>query len=192
MFKHNTHRSLTPKNPCLYWVLLISSIQVAASDKAMLDENRPAGGTSIRYISSAAAGMYPSDPGYSFESNVLTGCQFSNSGLLETTENVDIPDGSRLVSITAFGEDPNTGWFGYTLKVDGQDVVNQATSGSSVGLQSIGEFFDFHIPYFSYQNQKVTVTLSQLGNGIELCGYRIGYIPPDVADDVIFTNNFYR
>ncbi|GAA4816183.1 hypothetical protein GCM10011365_00990 [Marinicella pacifica] len=174
-------------------VMILISLQLSAEEKAMIDENRPFGGTSIRYISSSAAGMYPTDPGYTYQGNYLSGCRYSNSGLLELVENIDIPDGSRIISVTAMGEDMSSGWFGYTLQVDGQDIANQASSGTlAYNLMTIGEYIDFHMPYFSYQQQKVTMTLSQLGSSIKICGYRIGYLPPDVADDVIFVNNFYR
>ena len=181
------------KQIILGMTVLLISFQVGAEDKAMIDEGRPFGGTSIRYISSSAAGMYPTDPSYSYQGNYHSGCRYSNSGLLELVENIDIPDGSRIISVTAMGEDMSTGWFGYTLQVDGQDIANQASSGSlPYNLMTMGEFIDFHMPYFSYQQQKVTMTLSQIGSGVQLCGYRIGYLPPDVADDVIFVNNFYR
>ncbi len=165
----------------------------ASANKAMLDEGRPFGGTSIRYISSSALGMHPTAPSYSYSSNPFTGCRNSSSGLLEMVENLDVPDGSRLISVSVMGKDNDNGWLGYTLRVDGQDIDNQASVGASGNsLINIGAFIDFQMPYFSYQQQKVTMTLSQLGSDIDLCGYRIGYLPPDVADDVIFVNNFYR
>lgn len=173
--------------------VMLMSVQVWGAGKSMIDEGRPVGGTSIRYISSSAAGMYPTDPSYSYEGNYFTGCRFSNSGLLELVDNIDLPDGSRLISISVMGEDMGQGWFGYTLQVDGQDITNQASSGTLPNnLMTIGEYIDFQMPYFSYQQQKITLTLSHLGSGIKICGYRIGYLPPDVADDVIFVNNFYR
>ncbi len=172
---------------------LLMSLQSWAADKAMIDEGRPAGGTSIRYISASAAAMYPTDPGYNYQGNYFSGCRFSNSGLLELVDNIDLPDSSRLISISVMGEDMGQGWFGYTLQVDGQDITNQASSGTLPNnLMTIGEYIDFQMPYFSYQQQKITLTLSQLGSSIKICGYRIGYLPPDVADDVIFVNNFYR
>lgn len=173
--------------------ITLSSMQLRAKDKAMIDEGRPFGGTSIRYISSSAAGMYPTDPSYTYQGNYFSGCRFSNNGLLELVENIDIPDGSRILSVSAMGEDMSSGWFGFTLQADGQDIANQASTGSLANdLMTIGKFFDFHVPYFSYQQQKITLTLSQLGSNVKLCGYRIGYLPPDVADDVVFVSNFYH
>lgn len=164
------------------------------STKAMLDHERPVGGTSIRYYSSAAAAMTSiNSSDYSYAS---PGCRQATTTSTEMDEALDIPVGSKIVSFTAYGTDSDASSqaSAYIYQTDisaGTLSTNKIyTSGTAAapGNFSIGGFFDYTKAY----GDNLWVRLWGNGPNIVLCGFRVGYVPPDVASDVIFVNNFYR
>lgn len=166
---------------------------VQAHTKTMIDENRPVGGTSIRYYSSTAAAMQTlSHSNFDYSG---AGCASSSSGFISKDEAIDLPDGSKIVSFTLLGYDFSTtesgsGSLAWVDNTGGFTTIASASSGivNQPGRFSVGDFVDHTLDY----DQGTLVRLGITDPVIELCGFRIGYVPPDVADDVIFVNNFYR
>ncbi|MFV0542768.1 MAG: hypothetical protein ACK5L8_03655 [Marinicella pacifica] len=166
---------------------------VQAQTKTMVDENRPVGGTSIRYYSSSAAGMQVlSGASYEYKG---AGCTAPTTFGISMDEAIDLPDGSKIVSFTVLGLDnSNTESGSGTLaRVDNSGnytAIAYASSGNTEqpGRFSAGEFVDHSLS----SGEGTLVRFYFSDPVIELCGFRIGYVPPDVADDVIFVNNFYR
>jgi hypothetical protein len=166
---------------------------VPAHTKTMVDENRPVGGTSIRYYSSSAAGMQVlSGASYEYKG---AGCTAPTTFGISMDEAIDLPDGSKIVSFTVLGLDnSNTESGSGTLaRVDNSGnytAIAYASSGNTEqpGRFSAGEFVDHSLS----SGEGTLVRFYFSDPVIELCGFRIGYVPPDVADDVIFVNNFYR
>ncbi len=166
---------------------------VKVANKAMIDIHRPVGGTSIRYYSSAASPMHSIGGDYSY---VSPGCRASVSGGISLDEAVDLPLDTKIVSFTAYGLDNNSTQAGsailYTTNIatGDLDIYNSYSSGNTEtpGRYSIGGFLDLDRTY----NDSLFVRLSSNGTEIDICGYRIGFVPPDVASDIIFVDNFYR
>lgn len=166
---------------------------VQAQTKTMVDENRPVGGTSIRYYSSSAAAMQTITlTNYKYNG---AGCASSVTGFMNKDEAIDLPDGSKIVSFTLLGYDNSVTESGSVTLARVDNSGNYisfgfASSGaaSQPGRFSVGDFVDHTLDV----DEGALVRLSFSDPVIELCGIRIGYVPPDVADDVIFVNNFYR
>ncbi|KAA3638317.1 MAG: hypothetical protein DWP95_12940 [Proteobacteria bacterium] len=164
------------------------------STKAMLDHERPVGGTSIRYYSSAASAM--NLVGSSNYTYVSPGCREGTTGMTEMDEALDIPRGSKIVSFSAYGidNDASSRAVAYIYQTD----ITTGTLSTNVSYTSgntetpnrfnIGGFLDYTKEY----HDNLWVRLWGTSNAITLCGFRIGYVPPNVADDVIFVHNFYR
>lgn len=167
---------------------------IDSQNKAMIDIDRPVGGTSIRYYSSAAAAMNQvSTANYEYTS---PGCRTGVSSGVSMDETVDLPLDSKIVSFTAYGTDNDnsasaSAYLYSTAMGDGAlSIVTSYSSGSTEtpGDFSIGGYLDYDRLY----NESFFVRLSSSSENIVLCGFRIGYVPPNVASDLIFVNNFYR
>ncbi|MCX7545295.1 hypothetical protein [Marinicella gelatinilytica] len=167
---------------------------ISDNTKTMVDENRPVGGTSIRYYSAVGSAMQSSSSGtYSY---TYSGCKTPLAGTVQIDDAVDLPNGSKVVSFSAFGVD-NSGTAqasSWLVERDNNtntwtDLETHPSGGSAIpGRFSEGGFLDYTIGY----SNPLVVRQRANDSDISLCGYRIGYVPPDVASDVIFVNNFYR
>lgn len=164
-----------------------------ANDKAFIDVNRPVGGTSIRYYSSTATAMQTvNQNGYKY---TVSGCTSSKSGWREIDEALDLPNKSKIVSFTALGKDTSNNASGkaYLSKINGAGnytILKSYDSGTTnkPNRFNIGGYLNHTLSH----NEGLLVRLAGATSDIELCGFRIGYVPPDVAGDVIFVTNFYR
>lgn len=167
--------------------------------KTLFDVNRPVGGTSIRYYSSTAIAMQTSqttiENGYVNASKFRPSCTRSLSESLSKDDALDLPSGSKIISLSAFGIDNNDHGYGVVQLSEINGAGNysiKAAYSSGIphqpGRFNIGGFLDYTPG--SYQGALVRLISSH--PDIELCGFRIGYVPPDVANDVIFVTNFYR
>lgn len=170
---------------------------VQAQTKAMVDEDRPVGGTSIRYYSSSASGMQSLEhSNYKYNG---AGCSSSVTGFMRKDEGIDLPDGTKIVSFTVLGFDNSATEYGNgsLARVDNTGnytTIASASSGvsSQPGRFSVGQFLDYTLTTSLSAHEGTLVRLNFSDPVIEICGIRIGYVPPDVAHDVIFVNNFYR
>lgn len=166
------------------------------STKALIDEDRPVGGTSIRYYSSTASAMQPHL--ISRKNYTGGGCSTATGGILNLDESIDLPEDSKIVSFSVLGNDtssdgsvsaylarvPNGANFFSVISVTTGDNTNQP------GRFNIGGFLDYTL---DSDNEGLLARINlNAETGIEVCGFRIGYVPPDVASDIIFINNFYR
>ncbi len=164
--------------------------------KALIDEDRPVGGTSIRYYSSTASAMQAHN--INTKNYLGGGCSSAIGGFLELDESIDLPEDTKIVSFTALGEDSSAAGYAsaYLARVPSGGnyfhIIGNSTGAyaNQPGRFSIGGFLDHTV------NSDSEGLLVRFGldaeTGIEVCGFRIGYIPPDIAHDVIFVSNFYR
>jgi hypothetical protein len=166
------------------------------STKALIDEDRPVGGTSIRYYSSTASAMQPHI--MSRKNYPGGGCSTAINGVLTLDEAIDLPEDTKIVSFSVLGNDSsNAGKVNAYLSSvpSGGNYYNiitdsTGTNANQPGRFNIGGFLDHTV---NSDNEGLLVRLNlSAETGIEVCGFRIGYVPPDVASDVIFVNNFYR
>lgn len=164
------------------------------SIKAMLDHERTVGGTSIRYYSSAASAMSDIDGvDYTY---VSPGCRQGTSTGTNMDEALDIPRGAKIVSFNAYGTDNSNSSraqayiYQTDISTGGLSTLETYNSGDSETPNqfNIGGYLDYTKTY----SDNLWVRLWGTSSDIILCGFRIGYVPPDVADDIIFVNNFYR
>ncbi len=108
---------------------------------------------------------------------------------------VDLPDGARVVSITWQHIDSSaTGnGSGELWSFDAAGTVTLLASGNTgavadtPGSVSTTQFVDHTITL----NENILVRIwGTNGSGVESCGVKVGYIPPVVATDVIYVDNF--
>lgn len=175
------------------------------SNKALVDSSHGVGATSIRYLSYAASTMTSIRSGKSF-SYGGGGCLRASSTNTYFDHKVDLPNGSKIVSISFNGLDNSNSeqfyvrFFRYPVHsnpgaYDNLLLANNITSGSgnadTPGRVNLGGFFN---PPVTVSSASALVVRMRPGtdNNTEICNVKIGYIPPDVADDVIFASNFFR
>lgn len=162
-----------------------------AITKALIDLSAPFGGTSIRYQSYGATGMQNRD---NVNVSYAGGGCMQLGGRMDAS--VDLPSGARIISISyEVNDNSATGSAGgQTLVFDGAGgflnlLTLNTTIGDTLGYVSIGGFLDHTIS----PNENMVVRLNATSEtGVEICGVRIGFIPPSVASDVIFVHNFQR
>lgn len=118
---------------------------------------------------------------------------FTTSGWLDAV--VDVPDESQLVTISMLANDSsatgNVQMEVLALNGDGTfDSVVGTTSGDTPGTP--GFFWDTHfVDYVVSFNQTVNARMTATaGANVEVCAIVVGYIPPSVASDVLFVDNF--
>lgn len=170
--------------------------EILNNTKALIDEDRPVGGTSIRYYSSTASAMQPHTK--SRKNYSSGGCSTAINGALNLDESIDLPEDTKIISFTALGEDSNSlgSVHAYLARVPSGgnyfDIIVDTTNPTSnqPGRFSLGGFLN-HTVNSDTEGLLVRLYVDE-GAALEVCGFRIGYIPPDVASDVIFVNNFYR
>lgn len=167
--------------------------------KALVDGSAGSGGTSIRYKNFAASGMKPiyGPQTYEFEYSG-GGCMkaVAPTTYLGLDEIIDIPVGSKIVSMT-FLANPTSSTDqlnGLLFTTDASGSFNTVAFESiqDAGISShtsVGTFLDYTTEYDTMVMARIEQTS---GNTAEICGIRIGYISYDVANDVIFSSNFYR
>ena len=163
------------------------------SNKALVSLTPGSGGTSIRYSSYGATGMTSINS--TARSNAGHGCMEASS-LIEFDASIDLPDDSRIVSISFNVRDSSdtTSTSARLLSVDASggftDIGSYGNTGvtETPGYANLGSYLD----YTTSQNEALLGRITLTGENTEACGIRIGYIPPSVASDVIFVNNFYR
>jgi len=172
----------------------INDLGEIETTKALVDLEAGSGGTSIRYASFSASGMNNrnnADANYSGG-----GCMnFNTTGWLDAS--VDLPEGSRIVSISYLVEDNSaTGQAsGETLAVNGDggftSVLNTLDTDLSgtPGDINIGGFVDYTLDGFEGLSVRLSASSS---TDTEVCGVRVGYVAPSVASEVIFVSNFFR
>ena len=166
--------------------------QPVENTKSLVDITTGIGATSIRYAHYAASGMFNRDN--STVSYGGGGCMtFTAGAWLDVS--VDIPDGSKIVGFTLFGND-NSASGSVSLEVlalDGLGAFESVVSTTGTTFPDTPGFFqqtffvDYDIPFNRMVNARVNATA---GTGNEACGVRVAYIPPSVASDVLFVDNF--
>lgn len=165
-------------------------------EKTLIDSSTGSGGTSIRYTSFAASGMSSvrSTQGYDYSGG---GCLQAKDSNLFIDHSLDLPIGSRLVSVSYLMNDnsntENLRGYLYTSPTFSNFQSYETGVAAQPGIVSLGGFFDFTL---SDNTEAITtrlmITDATGSSDSEICGLRIGFIPPDVASDVIFVNNFFR
>lgn len=173
----------------------VNSDGVQVGTKSLVDASIGIGGTSIRYVTYAASGMYNRNNGDINYSGA--GCMDFDSGdWLETS--IEFPNGSRIISITLKGNDiSDTGYVSMEvlgLKGDGDfnDIVTSSINSGfaeTPGYFSLTEYLDYSVQATESVSARITASS---GSGNEACAVKVGYIPPSVASDVIFVDNFHN
>jgi hypothetical protein len=169
------------------------------NDKSLVEVNYTAGGTSIRYMSYAASAMKTLGTGTYEKDYQGAGCvadsQDAAAGM-NLDDTLDIPQGSKIVSVSFLTYDisntRSTSGYLYAYSGGSATTVATGTSGNTfdAGYVSTGGFYD----HITDVNSLYGLRLSgPAANGdLRLCGVRIGYIPEDLVDDVIYASNFFR
>lgn len=161
------------------------------TERALIGLATPSG-TSIRYSSYGASGM----------TNILNrsisyaggGCMQSDTGGFFDAS-IDLPNGARIISASfeVIDDNASENSNGRIISFDGEGnfitlFEDSTINADTPGAVSLGGFFDFTLTI----NTAIIGRLSTSGTGTEVCGVRVGFIPPSIANDVIFVSNFYR
>lgn len=182
-------------------LLLVSPILSANSDsewavdshEVSLKENRGLAttGGAIKYATYSTSSAQPL-----YSTNTYTyagaGC-ISNSGnatmWLDESINSNVPIGSTIVSVGYFYTDNSSGGSSFVLQnYDAQNGIGSAVNVAAPavsGASSAGAFTWLETTASEYQVARFTLGATPSANP---CMVRIGYIPFDIADDVIFAS----
>ncbi len=169
------------------------------NNKSLVEVNYTAGGTSIRYVSFAASAMKTLGTGTYEKDYQAAGCVDDNQDAasgMALDDYLDIPQGSKIVSASFLGYDvSNTQSFSgilYDFSGGSASIVTSASSGSTFvgGDASPGGFTEYITDVNSLYGLRLSAPSSN--GALRLCGARIGYIPEDLVDDVIYASNFFR
>ena len=151
-----------------------------------------AGGKSVIYVTRtlASSNSIYSDDIYSYNGG---GCiQNTDAAAIYFDTNLAIPGGSRIVSVTMLYENLGGGNLEYVLfNTEGggeYNIVSNKTIPATTGYNNVGEFVWLDVTPSQSYLMRANINDS---NGIP-CLFRVGYIPADIASDVIFLNNFFR
>ncbi len=177
-----------------------SDLNPVLSNKALVDGSAGPTSTSIRYKNFAASGMKPINGPQTYDYSYSGGgCMkaVAPTDYLGIDEVIDLPIGSKIVSMTLLAN-PSSSTDSLRAILFAADAANNfafsnvatviISDDSIPSYTEQGMFLDYTLLY----NTVLTARLEQSGNTGEVCGVRIGYISYDVADDVIFSTNFFR
>ncbi len=169
--------------------------------KALIDDQNNLGGTSIRYSSYGATGMsYINAGDFDLGFEAINGCiRQTQASSFSLDAAIDLPHGTKIVSITFDVYDGNNGaplisgsLFEFNANSFTTVFTTSVPSNTNNGYIGIGGFLDdYRIDNINH-NYIVARLSSNTNVESRLCGVRIGYVPANLADDVIFVNNFYR
>lgn len=171
-----------------------------ASPKSLVELSHTAGATSIRYISFAASAMKTLGTGTYEKDYAGAGCvedSLDAASGMALDDFLDIPQGSRIVSASFLGYDTTStdSYLGslYEFTNGTASTVLSGFSGTAFdgGYVSAGGYLSNYVTQ-SGSLYGVRLEASPSNGAIELCGVRIGYIPENLVDDVIFASNFFR